>query len=148
MKKSTKCMVGALISFVMSLLIFGEVYSTLQYIVLPVSTIVMGILINYKWNTLNNGWFSPNYYFSIFLGYIMSIFKLNPFILTPRDTILSLTMDTSFSIIGWWLCIISVSFLAVSYRNLKKSEYMEEFDNILSAERESKINHIIGKWWK
>ena len=141
-------MIGALLSWVLSLLIFGEVHNLTQYIMLPISTIIMGFLINYKWSTKNDGWFSPSYYFSIVLGFLLPIFKLSPFILTHRDTIISLTVDTSFSIIGWWVCIIFVTIFAISYRQLKNFEYLKEFDNALSVERDTKINHIIGKWWK
>lgn len=65
-----------------------------------------------------------------------------------REPIVSFTIDTSFSIIGWWINMIGFVSGASIYRELKREELSKEFDGDFEAyQRDAKINKITGNWW-
>jgi hypothetical protein len=149
-KDSTKVFALALVWWTLSIITFGDFSSVFQWITLVVSIATMGLLINYKWRSdQDSKFFGPSFWYSFMTGVFLSLFELNPFTFTVRETVVSLTINTSFGIIGWWIAMLGFIPAANAYRRWRRNELKQEFEGDLqSLERDTKIQEITGKWWK
>jgi hypothetical protein len=148
-KKSTKVFIFTLVWWTTSIMIFGDFSNQSRWLLLLFSIISMGLLINFRWRAnKDRNFFGPNIWYLFLSGVFLSIFGLNPFMVSVREPIVSFTIDTSFSIIGWWINIIGFVSGASIYRELKREELSKEFDGDFEAyRRDVKINKITGNWW-
>ena len=148
-KKSTKVFIFTLVWWTTSIMIFGDFSNPSRWLLLLFSIISMGLLINFRWRAnKDRNFFGPNIWYLFLSGVFLSIFGLNPFMVSVREPIVSFTIDTSFSIIGWWINIIGFVSGASIYRELKREELTKEFDGDFEAyQRDAKINKITGNWW-
>lgn len=148
-KKSTKVFIFTLVWWTTSIMIFGDFSNPSRWLLLLFSIISMGLLINFRWRAnKDRNFFGPNIWYLFLSGVFLSIFGLNPFMVSVREPIVSFTIDTSFSIIGWWINIIGFVSGASIYRELKREELSKEFDGDFEAyQRDAKINKITGNWW-
>lgn len=148
-KESTKAFIFTLAWWATSIMIFGDFSNPSRWLLLLFSTISMGLLINFRWRTnKDRNFFGPNIWYLFLSGVFLSIFGLSPFMTHVREPIISFTIDTSFSIIGWWINMIGFVPGASIYRELKREELTKEFDGDLDAyQRDAKINKITGNWW-
>lgn len=148
-KKSTKVFIFTLVWWATSIIIFGDFSNPSRWLLLLFSIISMGLLINFRWRAnKDRNFFGPNIWYLFLSGVFLSTFGLSPFMTHVREPIISLTIDTSFSIIGWWINMIGFVPGASIYRELKREELTKEFDGDLDAyQRDAKINKITGNWW-
>ena len=148
-KKSTKVFIFTLVWWTTSIMIFGDFSNPSRWLLLLFSIISIGLLINFRWQTnKDRNFFGPNIWYLFLSGVFLSIFGLNPFMVSVREPIVSFTIDTSFSIIGWWINIIGFVSGASIYRELKREELSKEFDGDFEAyQRDAKINKITENWW-
>lgn len=148
-KKSTKVFIFTLVWWITSIMIFGDFSNTSRWLLLLFSIISMCLLINFRWwANKDRNFFGPNIWYLFLSGVFLSIFGLNPFMVSVREPIVSFTIDTSFSIIGWWINMIGFVSGASIYRELKREELSKEFDGDFEAyQRDAKINKITGNWW-
>lgn len=148
-KKSTKVFIFTLVWWTTSIMIFGDFSNPSRWLLLLFSIISMGLLVNFRWRAnKDRNFFGPNIWYLFLSGVFLSIFGLNPFMVSVREPIVSFTIDTSFSIIGWWINIIGFVSGASIYRELKREELSKEFDGDFEAyQRDAKINKITGNWW-
>lgn len=147
-KQSTLVLLAAMSWWSIGILIFGDFSVESRWYLFACSLVVLPFLINYKWDSNKKKFFDATFWYSFFSGWIASTFKLNPFILTYREPLLSITIDTSFSVIGWWSTMLIFLILASIYRSKKKEEFESGFETDMALDRQYKINQIVGKWWK
>jgi hypothetical protein len=149
-KNSTQAFTLALVWWTLSIITFGDFHSLAQWITLPISTLTMALLVNFRWRSKNDSkLFGPTFWYSLMAGVFLSLFGLSPLIFSVRETIVSFTINTSFGVIGWWFAMIGFMPAASAYRRWKREELDKEFQgDLTSLERDAKIQQITGKWWK
>jgi len=149
-KTSTLFFLLALVWWTLSIITFGDFHNLVQWIILPISTLTMALLINFRWRSKNDSkFFGPTFWYSFMAGVFLSLFGLSPFTFSVRETIISLTINTSFGVIGWWIAILGFMPAANAYRRWKREELDKEFEgDLTSLARDAKIQQITGKWWK
>lgn len=108
----------------------------------------MAFLVNYKWSSENDRKiFGPTFWYASLSGIILSSFDLSPIKLMVREPLIQITVDTSFSIIGYWSAVLCFIPLANMYRDKKRRYYNSLFDSEYQKLRDVKINSILGNWW-
>lgn len=147
--KSTWIMIALMSWWISGILIFGDFSKINQWYSLVVSLFVMPFLVQYRWWSDNEERIlGPTIFYSLISGIFMGIFGLNPFAVVIREPLIQLTIDNSFSIIGWWVIMSGFLPMCKWYRVRKKSEFESGFDTQEALERQYKIEKIVGKWWK
>lgn len=149
-KRSNIWMLVNLSWFVLCALLFGDFSGISKFVLLPVSVIILFLILRKQINYIEKKrrFFDDVFFYFFTLGFLLSSFELSPFLLTVREPIITLTINSSFGIIGWWVCFFGCAFSHFRYKENKVSEYMESFDNSDSMERDIKIEKIIKKWYE
>lgn len=146
-KLSTRLLTITLTWWVLTILLFGDFSNQSNFWILLISTIMLRFLINFRYKSDNNKLFGPRLPYLLTAGFFLGFFHLNPFLVSVRDPIIELTINSSFGIIGWWINQAAFIPCALLYRETKKKEYYAQFENDeVSMNREDKINKIIGNW--
>ena len=133
----------ALVFYILPVILFGNIYTLNNTIVLVVSTLLISFFINFK---AIDGKDWPTYVYSFIHGASLSILGISILGITVKNPMISISVKLEsipaiISIIGF----ITFSKL---YRERKRLEYLKQFegDNIL-LNRDQKINQIINSWF-
>lgn len=146
-KTHNKIMALILLLWATNLLIFGSFSSDRDWWMFVISIPLMAFLVDYKWFSENDAkFFGPTFWYAALSGIILGSFDLSPFNLMVREPLVQITIDASFSIIGYWVSILCLVPLASYYRRSKRAYYNSQFETENQKQRDIKINSILGNW--
>ena len=136
--KTLYYLILAMISYILPIVIFGNI-SGYNLLYLSITICILILVANYK-VVQNIKWIS--YIYPFLHGLFMSYFGVSILGITSKSSMFDIP-----SIIGFLPALFSIilfnTFITI-YRCRKKEEYLEQFDNKVSLDRDIKINKIIG----
>lgn len=141
--KIYKYLIFALLSYMAPVILFGNIYTLNNTIVLVFSTLLISFFINFK---AIDGKDWPTYVYSFIHGASLSILGISILGITVKNPMISISVKLEsipaiISIIGF----ITFSKL---YREQKRLEYLKQFEgNNILLNRDQKINQIINSWF-
>jgi hypothetical protein len=133
----------ALVFYILPVILFGNIYTLNNTIVLVFSTLLISFFINFK---AIDGKDWPTYVYSFTHGASLSILGISILGITVKNPMISISVKLEsipaiISIIGF----ITFSKL---YREQKRLEYLKQFEgNNILLNRDQKINQIINSWF-
>jgi len=133
----------ALVFYILPVILFGNIYTLTNIIVLVFSTLLISFFINFK---AIDGKDWPTYVYSFIHGVSLLILGISILGITVKNPMISISVKLEsipaiISIIGF----ITFSKL---YRERKRLEYLKQFEgNNISLNRDQKINQIINSWF-
>lgn len=128
----------AIFSYILPIILFGNIHGY-NLIYLSITCCILLLVANYK-VTQDIRWIS--YIYSFLHGFFMSYFGVSILGLTVKSPML--TINAYISSIPAILSIIIFNIFISIYRDKKKEEYLKQFDDKISLDRDMKINKIIG----
>jgi hypothetical protein len=133
----------ALVFYILPVILFGNIYTLNNTIVLVFSTLLISFFINFK---AIDGKDWPTYVYSFIHGASLSILGISILGITVKNPMISISVKLE-SIPA---IISTIGFITFSklYRERKRLEYLKQFEgNNILLNRDQKINQIINSWF-